>query len=269
MSETELPMDEDHTEKFPQPLSRKTRTRSFSEKLGIQYAGFSAVGPVRENNEDSFNLPFEYADQEKHGILLLVADGAGGIQGGEIARRLVASYLPALFYAETQIKVRDRLEESIEMCNSLLRWKQRQEGMPPRMLTTLVVVVIHQEKVRIGFVGDSRAYLIKADGSVRLLTEDHTYRFEEEEDKNMVPRSGIITRALGLEDEVVVDIHKCSWMRGDCLMLCSDGLNELTEEEISSLCLATDPTQSAEALVKLAHELDGSDNATAVVARWY
>ncbi len=238
----------------------------------IHYAGYSSTGPTRAHNEDSFALPPCEEMSAQGDILLTLADGAGGLAGGGDASQFVADYFPLLYYARPNESSQRRLLDAVEMCNWLLRREQMQPGKSAEMLTTLVAVAICGEKALVAFVGDSKAYLIKASGGIQLLTEEHTQYHESVkagwQDADYEDSAGIITRAIGLDDRVLVDIHRCTWEVGDRIMLCSDGVDAVQKSYIEAACLQHPPKQAANIIVNRAHQVDGSDNATVVIAAW-
>jgi protein phosphatase len=142
------------------------------------------------------------------------------------------------------------------------------------MGTTVVCALLHDRKLCIAHVGDSRLYLIRA-GGIEQLTDDHSVVAEqvkqdlisrEEAEKSEI--KNILTRAVGIEAEVKVDLNELDLLGDDILVLCTDGLtNMVRDEEILSVVLAgQDPAVAGQKLVKLANEGGGQDNITAVVA---
>ena len=242
----------------------------------FQLASHTDPGRVRTRNEDACSLPPPGADLRRRGTLLALADGVGGLSGGQAASQQAVTHLQALYYANAgQDHPGDRLREAFEGVNALNRLTQRRERLTNGHLTTLVSVLIQDEHVWVANVGDSRAYWIQFRAKQRRqLTEDHSSHVR-------LVKSGIltaqddpgntkhtITRAIGLSDQCQVDIYHYIWEPGDALVLCSDGLSALPDQEMVELTLTTPPSLAAKALVERAVQLDGSDNTTAVVARW-
>lgn len=242
----------------------------------LSRASFTDRGKKRERNEDSCALPFSGADEAGFGTLLVLADGTGGLPGGEQASQDAVHYLQALYYATTGLRhPSDRLRQSVQGVNALSRLAQRQLGLDRGRLTTLVAAVIYSDHIWVANVGDSRAYLAQSAGrKIQQLTEDHSLlvraaKAGQDDPLELANRqSGVITRAIGLEDECQVDTYHYNWNPGDRLLLCSDGLVGLTADEILSTLLDHTPEDAARRLVSHSVEVDGQDNCTAVVAAW-
>lgn len=248
----------------------------------LQRACYSSPGRVRERNEDACSLPLPAADEARWGTLLAVADGVGGLPGGAEASLQAVWYLQALYYA--QIGENDpaaRLAACVEAVNAL-NWLSERSGQENAQagLTTLVAAVAFEQKIWIANVGDSRAYLIQAATQERRqLTEDHSSRNQARKagimDDTTLDRlvaegqlsNSAITRAIGMGERCQVDSYRYAWAPGDCLVLCSDGLTELPESEMVAIALSQPPAEAARLLVERAVAIDGSDNATAAIAR--
>ncbi|MGE5223904.1 MAG: PP2C family protein-serine/threonine phosphatase [Omnitrophica WOR_2 bacterium] len=242
----------------------------------LSRASYTDRGKKRERNEDSCALPFSGADEAGFGTLLVLADGTGGLPGGEQASQEAVYYLQALYYATTGPRhPSDRLRQSVQGVNALSRLAQRQLGLDRGRLTTLVAAVIFAEHIWVANVGDSRAYLVQAGArKIQQLTEDHSLEVRaaksgnENSPETADRQPGVITRAIGLEDECQVDTYHYNWNPGDRLLLSSDGLTGLTADEILSTVLDYPPEVAAKRLVSHSVEVDGQDNCTAVIAAW-
>ena len=246
----------------------------------IKRACCSDPGKQRAHNEDACAFPPPGADETRLGTLLAIADGTGGLPGGGEASREAVQYVQALYYAaptpdNLPDRLPDRLRQSVAQVNALNRLAQRQPAAEQGHLTTLVAALIHTDQIWVANVGDSRAYLVKAAGRELVqLTEDHSGHVRNVKvglvsAADLASReSGVITRAIGLQDDCQVDIYHYTWSPGDRLVLCSDGLSHLTPEEMVAAALDDLPEAAARALVARAVETDGSDNCTAVVAAW-
>jgi hypothetical protein len=163
----------------------------------------------------------------------------------------------------------------VEAVNALHRQTRRRLYLEEGYLTTLVAAVIQADQVWIANLGDSRAYRVQAaDRKVQQLTEDHSRHVQDvkaglvDESDPDSRNAGVITRAIGLQEQCQADTYHYTWSAGDRLLLCSDGLAKISEEEIGALLLDKDAEGAARALVARAVEVDGSDNCTAVVAAW-
>ena len=227
-------------------------------------------------NEDACALPAPDVDETRFGTLLALADGTGGLPGGGEASQEAVRYLQSLYYSAPDLdNLPDRLRQSVEQVNALNRLAQRQLSPEMGHLTTLVAAVIHIDQIWVANVGDSRAYLVKgASRDLVQLTEDHSNHIRNVKvglvsETDLASRdSGVITRAIGLQDDCQVDIYHYTWTPGDRLVLCSDGLSHLDPDAMISTTLETLPEKAAQDLVAKAVETDGSDNCSAVVAAW-
>ncbi len=219
------------------------------------------VGRVREGNEDA------YLVDDAMG-LVAVADGMGGHRGGEVAS---ATALEALRAAITHGRP---LRESMEDANEAVFTKSLTDDELRGMGTTLTAAtLVTGGTVLVGHVGDSRAYLLH-DGVLRQLTVDHSLVEELVREGRLTadeaavhPQRSIITRALGVDPSVEVDVYSVELAPGDRLLLCSDGLTGMVQAEIiaGTLRREEDPARAAAALIDAANVAGGEDNITAVV----
>jgi PPM family protein phosphatase len=222
-----------------------------------QTAGITDPGRRRRRNEDAYVC---------EPPLFAVADGMGGAQAGEIASRLGATALrggPA-----------GDVVELIQEANRRIYERSNEDEAVSGMGTTMTVALVDGETVRIGHVGDSRAYLIRED-RLEQLTEDHSLVAElvrsgklSPEEAEVHPQRSVITRALGTEPEVDVDTFSVPAQAGDIFMLCSDGLTSMVaDEKILDLIGRNrgDLKAAAKALVDQANRGGGEDNITVVL----
>lgn len=225
----------------------------------------SHVGAVREKNEDAV-----YCDV-KNGIFV-VADGVGGKEAGEIASatavRLVAEKAWETPDAEPAVMLREAFYEA----NNLL-YDTGHDKTTEGMGTTMTAVVVKDDDLTIVHVGDSRAYLFNKDG-IWQLTQDHTLvaqlvkegQITEEEAKHH-PRKNILLRALGQDSLIEVDVVERKWTKGDYLLICSDGLYNLVDEQLmqeTTLRVAELKT-ACEFLAETAFKNGGYDNISVVL----
>ena len=220
------------------------------------------VGLVRDHNEDG------YLVDEAVG-LLAVADGMGGHLGGEVAS---ATALAALRRA---LADNGDLGRSVEIANDVVFERSISDRALRGMGTTLTAGLIDDDgHLLIGHVGDSRAYLWR-DQQLSRLTTDHSLVEElmaagelTEEEAERDPRRSMITRALGLEPNVTVDLYTVDLVAGDRIVLCSDGLTSMVRESeaVAILAVESDPARAARHLVEAANAAGGVDNTTVVVA---
>ncbi len=251
--------------------------------IRVTAAGRSDVGLQREHNEDSFAI------LEQHG-LFLVADGMGGHKAGDVASRMATESLRAFFdttaredatwpfhYDPALSPEENRLLAGIKVANKSIYERSAMSDEHRGMGTTVVGVLVSasQERAYIGHVGDSRCYRVRG-RSITLLTQDHSLVNEylramphlTAAQRDELPRN-VITRALGMNDRVLVDVSAETTLPGDRYVLCSDGLSGMiTDEEILGVLLDhSDADAACEALIALANDHGGEDNITAIVVK--
>lgn len=219
------------------------------------------VGKVRDHNEDG------YLVDEGLG-LVAVADGMGGHRGGEVASATAIEALHASFADH------GGLRDAVLAANDAVLERANADDALRGMGTTLTAGVLGDDDTLIvGHVGDSRGYLLR-DGELSRITTDHSLVEElmaagelTEEEAERDPRRSMITRALGLEADLVVDLYPVSLAPGDRVMLCSDGLTTMVSEATIADVLAgeDDPATAAQRLVDAANAAGGVDNTTVLV----
>jgi len=219
------------------------------------------VGRVREGNEDSFVI------DERIG-LFAVADGMGGHQAGEVASATALESVRALTAAGRSV------HDALVAANSAVHEKAGSKPGLRGMGTTVTAVTTGSDgRVTIGHVGDSRAYLLR-ESHLTQLTDDHSLVEElvregrlTPEQASVHPQRSIITRALGVDAAVEVDVYPVEPAVGDRILLCSDGLTTMVSPSVIAGILRRepDPTDAAERLIDAANAAGGEDNITAVV----
>lgn len=221
------------------------------------------VGRVREGNEDSFLV-----DEP----LFVVADGMGGHLAGDVASSTAVEIISSNSATASGANP-ETLAELIRAANAAIWEKASTDPQLRGMGTTCTLVLLDGSRAHIAHVGDSRAYLLR-DGRLEQLTEDHTLvaRMVKEgrlraEDAEHHPQRSIITRALGVDSEVDVDLSVLELQPGDRLLICSDGLSSMIDHSAIQEALADheDPQAAADDLVARANEAGGEDNVTVVV----
>ena len=251
--------------------------------MKLAFKGVTDVGRKREANEDCFAVV-----PEDH--LFVVADGMGGHAAGEVASRLAVSAI-ADFIASTRndseiiwpfeydtsmSPAGNRLKTAIRLANQrildTISHKKELEGMG----TTLVGAILTGSRLCVAHVGDSRAYLIR-DGAITQITSDHSWVNEQvklgfltRNDANRHPFRNVVTRALGSKDDVVVDLAEQELQGGDFVLLCSDGLNTMLDDDTivrTILENGQDVDKAARGLVTRANDNGGEDNVTVVVVK--
>jgi len=204
------------------------------------------IGRVRKKNEDASG----YFENE----LFLVADGLGGLPAGEVAAELAVERALEVYQESKNLK------RAFEMANHEVYRQARENPAYMGMSTTLVGAVIEGKFLTIANVGDSRAYLVK-DTSINQITIDHGLGM------------GVVTRVIGINPEVKVDIFKKDMGKGDLLLLCTDGLHgTLSDKEILEVLKKTGKTkktleEKAKELVKAANAAGGLDNITVCLVK--
>jgi len=247
--------------------------------MNFKAVGATDVGKIREANEDAFFL-----DEENR--LFIVADGMGGHQGGGYASKksleIVQNELKRLEQSQemTQpIKAgagfslsQLRLARAIQQANLVLFETSIKEPSLRGMGTTLTALLFDENYANLAHIGDSRAYLIRQ-GKIQQLTEDHSWVQEQvrtgvltlEEAKNH-PLKNIITRSLGHEREIKIDLLKVEYQVKDRFLLCSDGLsNMVSDQEILEVIEQFELEKIPGHLVERANQEGGYDNITIVV----
>ncbi len=208
----------------------------------------SDAGKVRENNEDSWLV------RDQRGVMLLaVADGVGGVAGGEQASAAAIATLSRRFYEALATQdLRASLAAAIREANDAVVRNAADRG--ESSATTLVAAAIRRREATIANVGDSRAYLVRG-RTARQITTDHSGA-----------RPNEITRFVGDERGIQPDVFVESLRAGDRLVLCSDGLTRHVQDgEIAEMAARSEPSQAAGVLVDLANERGGEDNVTVVI----
>lgn len=233
----------------------------------------SDIGRAREMNQDAY-----YASQPSDTVgLYIVADGMGGYKGGEIASELAVTATKNFIennFAEiehTKEKLQELVKNAIEYANMLVYEKSKEVKELEGMGTTIEVALVHNNRVYIGHVGDSRVYRIRKN-FIRKLTTDHSYveklvkdgKISKEEAVHH-PKKNMLTRALGCTSFVEPDVSVKGFLKEDILVLTSDGLtNMVSDNEIYNII--TDNIEVAtDKLIKRANEAGGLDNITVIV----
>jgi protein phosphatase len=221
------------------------------------------LGRQRQGNEDNLFVQVP---------LFVVADGMGGAQAGEVASEMaVRSFgggLPDGAPAEALVRV-------VEEANRAIHDRSRSDEKTRGMGTTVTAAYVGESEVTIAHVGDSRAYVLR-DGDLIRLTKDHSLVGElvargklTEEQAEMHPQRSVITRALGSEPDVEVDVHVYQARAGDLFMLNSDGLTSMVPEaRVKPIIEAAGSLEQAgRELIAAANEAGGRDNITVILFR--
>lgn len=236
--------------------------------------GSSHVGVVRSENQDSYML-----DTLENGIgFAVVCDGMGGVNGGKIASltavnnfsECIAGLAPAMSGDELE-RVFDK---AVGTANIRIYQKSLDDNRLYGMGTTLVAAIVVGDKAYILNIGDSRCYLLH-DGEIQLVTKDHS-AVQELVDRGMLtaaqarnhPNKNIITRALGVTDDVEYDLFVLDIKQNDTLLLCSDGITNYVDDlELPFEMLKHADQEIPQRLIELANSRGGADNSTVVIIK--
>lgn len=247
--------------------------------MKINSYGLTDVGKKRTRNEDSYLINDDYQ-------LYIVADGMGGHSGGEFASKLAVTTIEEVIQGinsdpeATMIsgvntddaEYSDRLRYAIEMASSKIFDRALYDTSLKGMGTTTVAALVNNNELNIANVGDSRAYLFHAN-KLNQLTTDHSLVSEQikaglisESDAKNHKLKNIITRSVGFQEEVEIDIKRKKIHMGDRVLLCSDGLSNLVDDKtITEIVNDNDIKTACHTLVDLANEKGGEDNITVVI----
>ncbi|MFN8015914.1 MAG: Stp1/IreP family PP2C-type Ser/Thr phosphatase [Acidimicrobiia bacterium] len=239
--------------------------------MKVDVAAFSDTGLVREGNEDSFLV-------DKDLFIFAVADGMGGHVAGEIASATAVEALRASTANGIAI------EEAIHIAHDQIKQKSNSEEKLNGMGTTITALGFSKEKkLVIAHVGDSRAYVLhkqlsddatNSENELVRLTKDHSLVEElvdagqiTQEEADVHPRRSVITRALGIDAQIEVDVEDIAFLKGDRFLLCSDGLTSMVRDEeiLRVLKENTSPSAAAKELITRANKAGGNDNITVLI----
>ncbi|HEX2177925.1 MAG TPA: Stp1/IreP family PP2C-type Ser/Thr phosphatase [Actinomycetota bacterium] len=224
----------------------------------FRWGACSEIGLVRQVNEDSKLV---------EPPLFAVADGMGGHASGDVASALAVRVL------EEELRKSDSISDAVHNANRAIFQKAANDPDLTGMGTTLTAMWADDSSAQIAHVGDSRAYLLR-DGQLSRLTQDHTVvnRLVQQgrimpEDADRHPQRSYLERALGVDPEVEVDVHVLDMAPGDRVLLCSDGLFGMIDDDLiqSVLEQESSPQRAAERLCEEAVHAGGNDNVTTVV----
>tara|TARA_B100001142_G_C14346929_1_gene660437 strand:+ start:384 stop:1187 length:804 start_codon:yes stop_codon:yes gene_type:complete len=234
--------------------------------------GSTDVGLVRDHNEDFYFI--HKSDIQKDYSLLIVADGMGGHEAGEVASELSVKCFVDEF-EKLELKnvsnIQKHLSDSLKNANSKVFDKSR-ETETLGMGTTFTAVLLYKHKLFFAHVGDSRAYILRSEKIIQL-TQDHSWVAEQvalgiikPDDAINHPKSNIITRAIGLNSEVEVDVSLMNVYKGDIVLICSDGLSGLvSDKSIEEVVSINDFQEVPDKLIEIANQNGGTDNITVLV----
>ena len=242
----------------------------------MRFYGMTDVGVMRENNEDAISLP-----SENDGIkLFILADGMGGAKAGEKASQLaietIRDYVRLNFIKieRTKEEIEEVIRKAMVEANKKVYELSQEYKEYSGMGTTVVVALIYRGRLYIGHIGDSRVYRLRQ-SVLRQLTKDHSYVQELlrqgtitiEEAKNH-PQKNILLKALGCDRDIMPDVIIKGFVKGDVILLCSDGLTNMVEDKrIYEIIMknTSDLKVACKMLVDTANENGGKDNVSAII----
>ncbi len=235
-------------------------------------AGATHIGRVRRVNQDAFG---RFDDGDRCEILVLVADGLGGHRGGEVASRIAIDSIGEQIFSGDGDPA-TRLLQAITSANESILRASRKDRTLDGMGTTIVGLLLTENGPSyVGHVGDSRLYRIRA-GLIEPVTQDHSLvaTLVQEgaltpEQAHTDPRRNQILRALGVRDNVEIEIAPIDIMPGDTYLLCSDGLHGMLEDDaIQKITSHGQRLESiVESLIDSANDAGGTDNVTVMLAQ--
>ncbi len=246
----------------------------------IKVVRLTDTGLLREHNEDALASDLSIG-------LLVLADGMGGYKAGEVASEvavlIVASEITEAMQSKSQL-VKSKptllpesqmLIDAVKKANAAIYQISQNQPKCAGMGTTLVAGIFTDNKLVVGHIGDSRMYRLR-DKTLIQLTEDHSLVQEQinaglitEKQAKLANNKNLVTRALGVDPEVEMDLQELEVEEGDLYLLCSDGLSDLVNDaEITEILLEANDNISLAAakLVKTANEYGGTDNISVVIA---
>ncbi len=240
----------------------------------MRYWGLTDPGCARSQNQDAFHME----PLDRHTVLCVVCDGMGGAKSGNIASSLACdvfsqeikqSWVPGM----DQESIDRLLKGAVKLANFTVYDQSRQFEDFAGMGTTLVAALVQDKTVTVVNVGDSRCYCVDQDG-ISQITVDHSLvqlmvsRGEvTPEQAKTYPGKNLITRAIGTEPVVAGDIFHRSVEKGDCLLLCTDGLSNIIDEQeiLFEVVYGQEKQQCCERLLDIAKNRGAPDNVTSVL----
>ena len=241
----------------------------------MQCWGLTDPGCVREQNQDSYHIE----QLDKNTVLCVICDGMGGAKSGNVASTLAVDvFTQEIKSSWTPEMDGERLDQmlsgAVKLANFTVFDQAQQFEEFTGMGTTLVAVLIQGKKATFVNVGDSRAYLVDRSG-IKQVTTDHSLvqmmvsRGEiTREQAKKYPGKNLITRAIGTEAVVFCDIFHKRMEKGDCVLLCTDGLSNMIDEQemLFEIAHGADQEQCCQRLLEIAKRRGAPDNVTSVLA---
>ena len=244
--------------------------------MSFEYFHAIDTGRARSNNEDSVAV-------DETTSLAVLADGMGGYNAGEVASNMATSFIKAelgrwLSEAASRasdIEIRRAMEICVDNANRAIFNAANANPQYAGMGTTLVVAVFRDDQLRLGHVGDSRAYRWRG-GQLSQITRDHSLLQEQIDAGLITPEQAafsanknLVTRAVGVEDTVLLETHLHELQPGDVYLMCSDGLSDMLDDAMIARLLQSHESLAAAggALIAAANEAGGKDNIALILVR--
>lgn len=247
---------------------------------GIELANLSDVGRAREANEDYFGYAEPEDDEaySRKGRLIIIADGMGGYEGGQLASRFAVETIRENYLATPADDPADALLESFQLAHHKIRQFSREHAEVDQMGTTCTAAVLMGSQLYFANIGDSRLYLIRG-MELKQLTQDDSYVNKmvlsgmlSREEAETHPNRNVLTAALGSNtQDATPSASKSpeSLLPGDTLLLCTDGLHGLvSNQEILDSVNGRSASEACQELVTLANAHGGPDNITVQIVRY-
>ena len=237
----------------------------------IKTFSITDIGKKRKLNQD-----YVYTSETPVGPLpnlFLVADGMGGHKAGDYASRCAIETIVDYIGRTGDVEPVGILEAAVARANEMVRYKASSDEAYNGMGTTLVAATIEGNRMRVANVGDSRLYVVGS-RNINQITRDHSYVEEmvrmgeiRRDQARSHPDKNIITRAVGAEENIAVDFFDVTLQPGDIVLMCSDGLTNMIEDEEIRMILQgkRDLVEKAESLVNAANNNGGKDNIAVVL----
>jgi protein phosphatase len=244
--------------------------------MTLEFHCATDTGRSRSNNEDSVAI-------DEWSSLVVLADGMGGYNAGEVASSMATSFIKSELgrwlseaaASATDAAVRRAMEICVDNANRAIFNSANSNPRYSGMGTTLVVGVFRETRLLLGHVGDSRCYRLRA-GRLTQITHDHSL-LQEQIDAGLITaeqaafsaNKNLVTRAVGVEDTVLLETHQHDVLPGDIYVLCSDGLTDMLDDETIAQLLQRCELlpEAATALIDAANDAGGKDNISVVLAR--
>ncbi len=237
----------------------------------IKTFSITDIGKKRKMNQD-----YVYTSEMPVGPLpnlFLVADGMGGHKAGDYASKCAIETIVETVESSSDTEAVPVLEKAIRRANEVVRRRSKEDEALNGMGTTVVAATLEGDTMYVANVGDSRLYVVSP-REIRQITRDHSLVEEmvrmgglKREQARSHPDKNIITRAIGAEDEIEVDFFQVQLKHGDIVLMCSDGLTNMIEDEEIRMILhgQRDLVEKAESLVNAANNNGGKDNIAVVL----